>query len=170
MHVWTAENLQAGHLPLWNPYVSGGVPWLGQPQTGVLYPGNLLFWIFPFVTGLKMFHALHFFLSALGGYLWAKSVGGSRPKALAAGLLWSLNGFWRARAEFLPLLSVLSWTPWMALFYRARSMVPLAWTGALSVAAGFWPQVAWSAVLVVTAGGWRRAKGVWPGTMTTRCA
>ena len=160
MNVWTAENLQAGRMPLWNPYVSGGVPWLGQPQTGVFYPGGLFFWLFSFVGGLKLFHGLHFLLSALGGYLWARSAGGTRAKALAAGILWSLNGFWRARAEFPPLLAALAWTPWMGIFL-GRGVVALSLVGALAAAAGYWPQVVWSGILILAAAGTRRASAVW---------
>jgi hypothetical protein len=160
MNVWTAENLQAGRMPLWNPFVSGGVSWLGQPQTGVFYPGNLFFWLFPFVGGLKLFHGAHFFVSALGGYLWARSAGGTRSKALAAGLLWSLNGFWRSRAEFPPLLAALAWTPWMGLLV-GRGAVALSLVGGLAVAAGYWPQVVWSGVLVLAAAGARRAAAAW---------
>ena len=36
--------LRAGHLPLWNPYLFLGVPFLANPQSAVLYP---LHW--PFV-------------------------------------------------------------------------------------------------------------------------
>ena len=32
---------QAGIVPLWNPYVYGGMPLLGHPDWGVLYPFNL---------------------------------------------------------------------------------------------------------------------------------
>jgi hypothetical protein len=159
MDVWTAENLQAGRLPLWNPFVSGGVPWLGQPQTGVFYPGNLLFWIFPFAPGLALFSALHFFLSALGGVLWARAAGGSSRAALAAGLLWSLNGFWRARVEFPPLLAVLAWTPWLGLFFRRKGALLPALAGALALTAGHWPQLFWSGLLAfAVSGGLDRAR------------
>lgn len=152
MFTWTAENLQAGRLPAWTPYVSGGAFWMGQPQTGVYSVGNLLFWFAPFVAGLKIFHALHLFVAALGGWLWARSAGASARGAALAALLWSLNGFFLARREFLPLFSALAWTPWLMLAGRSRrGAVPGALlaggVGAILLTGGYWPQAAWTWIL-----------------------
>ncbi|MBL0350270.1 MAG: hypothetical protein IPP68_07845 [Elusimicrobia bacterium] len=166
MHAFTAQALQSGEMPAWNPYVSGGVYWLGQPQTGVFSPGNLPFWIFPFVPGFKLFQALHFFLSGLGGYLWVRANRGARWAALSSALLWSLNGFWRARVEFPPLLNTLTWTPWALLFLGAKP----GWTAGLGMAlsltfallGGHWPHAAWmgAALLALWAASGGRGRGV----------
>src|SRR5437660_816169 len=37
------QALRQRELPLWNPYVMGGLPYLATGQTGVLYPFVLLF-------------------------------------------------------------------------------------------------------------------------------
>src|ERR1035437_2535636 len=44
---FTADQLRHGHLPLWNPYVFCGMPFLGWAQSGVLYPLNLLDLLLP---------------------------------------------------------------------------------------------------------------------------
>jgi len=45
---YAAEVLRAGRLPLWNPYLFMGVPFLANIQTAVLYPLNLpLIWLSP---------------------------------------------------------------------------------------------------------------------------
>lgn len=164
MHVFTAQALQAGELPAWNPYVSGGVYWLGQPQTGLFSPGNLAFWVFPFVPGFKIFQAVHFLLSGLGGFLWVRANRGARWAALSSALLWSLNGFWRARVEFPPLLNTLTWTPWALLFLGAKpgwtSGAGLALAMSFALLGGHWPHVAWMGVALLAlwaaAGGRRR--------------
>lgn len=165
MHTFTAQALQGGGLPLWNPFVSGGVYWIGQPQTGVFSPGNLFFWLLPFVPGLKLFHLFHLGISALGGYLLARTGGGSRGRALAAAFLWSLNGFWVSRLEFPPLLGVLAWTPWVLLFVaRGRGSRVAVGGGmgavALALLAGHWPHVVWMSVLagVATVSGSERIR------------
>src|SRR4051812_2777737 len=43
---FAAQNLQAGHLPLWNPYIFSGTPFLASPQSSLFYPGTLLFYFF----------------------------------------------------------------------------------------------------------------------------
>lgn len=40
-YIWQSylvNTLRSGHLPLWNPYVFAGTPFLANPQTGVFYP------------------------------------------------------------------------------------------------------------------------------------
>lgn len=39
---YNAERLHAGELPLWNPYMYGGTPFLPDPQTAVFYPPRWL--------------------------------------------------------------------------------------------------------------------------------
>ncbi len=43
--VFPPAALLDGQLPLWNPFEKGGYDFLGDPQTGVLYPLNWLSWL-----------------------------------------------------------------------------------------------------------------------------
>lgn len=168
-HVFTAENLQAGRLPLWNPYAAGGAPWLGDPETALFYPGSLFFFLFPFVPGFKLFQALHFFLTGAGAFLLVRSRRGSPGLAFFAAILWSLNGFWVARLEFPSLLGTVAWLPFLALFGRRRSAgrgfsaTLLGAALSLSFLAGHIPHFFWCAALLAvwmacagrTVEGWR---------------
>jgi Predicted integral membrane protein len=69
-----------GRLPLWNPYIYGGVPFLGDFQSALLYPPNLIFLILPLATALNWSFALHLFLLAAAMYFWAV-LRGQRPAA-----------------------------------------------------------------------------------------
>ncbi len=59
---FAAEAIKSGSLPMWNPQLYAGAPFLADNQAGVLYPINLLaFVIFPKMTyqvmeGLVIFH------------------------------------------------------------------------------------------------------------------
>lgn len=59
---FAAEAIKSGSLPLWNPHLYAGAPFLADNQSGVLYPINLLaFMFFPQMTyqvmeGLVIFH------------------------------------------------------------------------------------------------------------------
>ncbi|HYC92596.1 MAG TPA: hypothetical protein VEO54_25535 [Thermoanaerobaculia bacterium] len=66
---FTATELQAGRLPLWNPYNAGGEPWLANPQTGVFYPPAWLFVVLPFAAAYLLFLLLHVVLLGWGAYL-----------------------------------------------------------------------------------------------------
>ncbi|MDE2815372.1 MAG: hypothetical protein OXK81_01575, partial [Chloroflexota bacterium] len=43
---YAAMALRQANLPLWNPYLFQGVPFLANQQTAVLYPPNLLYLLF----------------------------------------------------------------------------------------------------------------------------
>jgi hypothetical protein len=66
---FTAAELQAGHLPLWNPYNASGEPWLANPQTGVFYPPAWLFVLLPFAPAYMLFLLFHVVLLGWGAYL-----------------------------------------------------------------------------------------------------
>ena len=59
-------------LPLWNPYVMGGLPYLGTAQTGVLYPFTLLFVLLGPLKAYGWFCAFHQFLAASLTYRFAR--------------------------------------------------------------------------------------------------
>ncbi|HZY44500.1 MAG TPA: hypothetical protein VFF70_07105, partial [Anaerolineae bacterium] len=45
---FAAQSIRSGSIPLWNPHLYSGAPFLADNQAGVLYPINLLaFWLFP---------------------------------------------------------------------------------------------------------------------------
>src|SRR5512139_1199428 len=59
---FAGEAIRSASLPLWNPQLYSGAPFLADNQTGVLYPINLLaFLVFPSLSyqvmeGLTIFH------------------------------------------------------------------------------------------------------------------
>jgi hypothetical protein len=59
---FAGEAIRSGSIPLWNPYLYSGAPFLADNQAGVLYPINLLaFLVFPNLSyqvmeGLVIFH------------------------------------------------------------------------------------------------------------------
>lgn len=65
----TATELQAGRLPLWNPYNASGEAWLANPQTGVFYPPTWIFLILPFDTAYVAYLLLHLLILGCSAYL-----------------------------------------------------------------------------------------------------
>jgi hypothetical protein len=64
--------LRAGRLPLWNPYLFGGSPYLGGFQAALLYPPNILFLLLPLNLAVNWSIALHVFLGGAFTYRWAR--------------------------------------------------------------------------------------------------
>ena len=63
------ESVKHGSFPLWNPYQFSGQPFFANPQHGMLYPLNCLFFLFPFDMAFNAIIILHFFLGGLFTYL-----------------------------------------------------------------------------------------------------
>jgi hypothetical protein len=90
LRLFTAEELSAGRLPLWNPYNASGEPWLANPQTGVFYPPAWLFLALPFPTAYMLYLLLHLVLLAWGAYLlFARNASAGAALVGAAALLFS---------------------------------------------------------------------------------
>jgi hypothetical protein len=88
---YLGKSLGAGHIPLWNPAVMGGIPFAVDPQSGWLYlPPMLLFTAFPCHAAIRWFIVLQPILAGLGTYWFLTSEKLSRPAATVGGLALSL--------------------------------------------------------------------------------
>jgi len=119
--------LRAGRLPLWNPYLFMGVPFLANSQVGMFYPLNWPLWLLlPPHHALHWSVVLHLCLTAVGAYLYARSsLRLGRLGAWTAGAALALGGYLGAQVEHINQLQALSWLPWLLLFYPTR-LGPLA--------------------------------------------
>ncbi len=110
---FTADQLRHGHLPLWNPHVFCGMPYLGWAQTAVLYPTNWLDLVLPLPRSINLGIALHVFLAGLFTYLWGLRRGLHPVAAVVAGALFMFSGsyFLHVYAGHLSLLYAIAWTP-----------------------------------------------------------
>ncbi len=87
------NEVNAGRLPLWNPYQMAGQPFLALPVTGALYPLNLVIMgLFEANTALGVHAVLHFFLAGLFTALLARRLGLGLAPSSAAALAYMLSG------------------------------------------------------------------------------
>ncbi|MDQ3703142.1 MAG: hypothetical protein M3442_19820, partial [Chloroflexota bacterium] len=78
-------------LPLWNPDIYYGAPFLANLQSAVFYPPHLLFLLRPTTEAMNWSVVLHLFLAAHFAYLLARGlVGLDRVSATVAGALYGL--------------------------------------------------------------------------------
>ena len=127
-------------MPLWNPYLFLGVPFLANPQAAVLYPLHWpLSWLRP-EQALIWSALLHVWLAAGFTYTFARrSLGRSRLAAWLAGLIFGLGGFTLARVENINQLNALAWLPALLWLYdetarAASGRSRIRWGAALAVA------------------------------------
>jgi hypothetical protein len=124
---FAASSLRAGNLPLWNPHLYGGAPFLADMQTGVFYPPNLLLFLlapdFPY-KALEWMAALHIFLAGLFMYLCLRYLEPGRPlrvpAALAGAIAYMFSDMFVVHFGNLNLIAVAAWLPLIfLLFWRA---------------------------------------------------
>lgn len=124
---FAADNLGAGNLPLWNPHLYGGAPFLADMQTGLFYPPNLLlFFLSPEFSykALEWMAALHVFLAGLFMYLCLRYLEPGRPLRRSAALLGAIaymfSDMFVVHFGNLNLIAVSAWLPLaLLLFWRS---------------------------------------------------
>jgi hypothetical protein len=106
---------QDGRFPLWNPHLFLGFPQYAEPQLSTFYPLMWLFSPFSFSAALSWLYALHFALSAVGGYIFARQVGARWTGGLVTGLVLGFNAFMVSRlaAGHFPHLMTIAYLPWV---------------------------------------------------------
>ncbi len=126
---YAAQVLRSGKLPLWNPYLFAGAPFLANIQTAVFYPLNLPHLLLPTGQALTVVILSHLYLAGAGAYVFARAACSIGPAgALVAGLAFMLGGFLSAQAGHVNQLSVAAWLPWLLLtFERAALTRRLVW-------------------------------------------
>jgi Bacterial membrane protein YfhO len=108
-----AALLRSGFLPTWLDNQYGGEPFLANLQHGVLYPGNLPFWVLPTSTALEVVAALHIALA--GTFMWVFCRIALRTGWAGAALAGLAFGFGSVTLQHIILLNQLQVIAWMPL-------------------------------------------------------
>lgn len=138
LHDVAARSLAAGDgVPLWNPYAFAGQPLVGNAQSALFYPPNLLLRWLP-ATAVAGIRAV--FLLVAGGvfaYLYARRIGTSHAAGCLAALGFVLGGPFVVWLGF-PLANVLVWLPFV--LWAAEGLLaggrPLLWTALAGLGLG----------------------------------
>jgi hypothetical protein len=107
------SELANGNMPLWNPHIYSGTPFVGAFQSGMFYPPNVIYMALPVANAFNTDNAVHVFLMSFFMYLWARKRGLSWGASLVAGILLAYGGagFVRVMAGHITMLQALSWAP-----------------------------------------------------------
>jgi len=166
--------LLAGRLPLWNPYVGLGRPFLADIETGTLYPPNLLVLAFGVCGGVAASVALHQALAVYGGVRLGRTLGATPGASWLVGAGMALASPFTSRlaAGMLQVYFSLCWWPtllWLGARLQDR-WTPRAAAGfaaavAMAVLAGNPPilfvELLGLAVFLVLRGGWPAGEAPW---------
>ena len=130
-----ARAIGEGRLPFWNPDIYGGVPFLANIQTAVLYPLNLLFVWIQGPQAITWLIVVHLVLAGLlmFAFCW-RALALPAAAATIGALAFSAGGFALAQSDHLNQANSLAWMPGVLLgidqAYRSRSR---AWVAFLAV-------------------------------------
>jgi hypothetical protein len=115
---FAAHALRDGRIPLWNPYLFMGAPFLANSQAGVFYPLNwLLAWL-DTAHAIDWTIVLHVFIAASGVYVFARShLALSIGAAFFAAMSFGLGGYLGTQIEHVNQLQGLAWIGWIFLAY-----------------------------------------------------
>lgn len=131
------HELLAGRIPLWNPYINCGQPFVGNPQTWVLYPSTLLLYVFSAERATALSTVLHVFWAGLGmlGFLCQQKR--SLSAATLGAAAFAFGGALVSKVQFPNMLQAMSWLPWLLWSAEAVLRRPAAGrVGALALCVG----------------------------------
>lgn len=124
----TAQLLKEGSLPLWNRYISGGMPLLGEGSAGVSYPANFLFlFLFPPHLALKWLTILHYLLAGFFMFLLARELGAGFWGGLVAAAVFEFSGVAVTNLGESSLILVACWLPLILLFIEKGIKRGITW-------------------------------------------
>jgi len=134
------SELKRGHLPLWNPYLFSGMPFVGGFQSAMLYPLNVVHLLMPAGAAINWAIAWHIYLLGLFTFLWARRLGLHSLPCVLAGCLSMFGGatFLHVFAGHLPNILSMAWAPLVflcieTLFDRPKPAWLLVGTGAVAM-------------------------------------
>src|SRR3990172_12702687 len=139
-----ANELLQGRVPLWNPYVLSGSPFIADIQSAVFYP---LGWVTTLLSGrsfpLRTFQAeavFHVFLASAFTYLFLRRATRSRFAGLVGAVVFSYGGYLTSYPILqLAILEVQVWFPLILLFVHLGTSPQTSSKarGGYTIAAGF---------------------------------
>ena len=139
------QSIQAGQLPLWNPYLFAGSPFLATGQHSVLYPLSAVFYILPLWRAFGLFTVIQLGLAGVSMYAFMRVLRVSRLGALVAGMTYQMSGFFVVSAVHPMIIAAAAWLPLTLAsielilqqrsFLRRPATIPWTVVGALSLGA-----------------------------------
>ena len=107
------ESLRQGLIPLWNPYITCGLPHLANWQSAFFYPPYWILNLTGLSKGLVWLTLLHSVWAYLGFYAWARSQKTSVWLAALGAFSFAGSAFFIHCWINLPFEATASWIPWV---------------------------------------------------------
>jgi hypothetical protein len=107
------DQLLAGRVPLWNPYLLCGTPFVGNPQAWPLYPSSALLYGLEAPVAASVIAVGHLALAAVGTLLFLRRRGRTVWAALLGGVAWGFGGALVSKTQFPNMVQAAAFLPWL---------------------------------------------------------
>ncbi len=114
---FAAETIRSGTIPLWNPYLASGVPFLANLQGAVFYPLSIIYYILPFQLGFKCFIVLHYYLAGLFMFLLMRRWRYDMYSSFISALVFMFGGYMISILDNVAFLTSAVWLPLIVLLF-----------------------------------------------------
>jgi O-antigen/teichoic acid export membrane protein len=105
------QSVQSGELPLWNPNLFAGVPFLAAGQHSALYPLSGLFYVLPLRLAYGLFTVLQLWMAGVFMHVLGRVLRLGRFPALIAGITYQLSAFFLVSVVFTMIIAAAVWLP-----------------------------------------------------------
>jgi O-antigen/teichoic acid export membrane protein len=116
-YVWKqflGDAIQNRELPLWDPYIFAGHPFLANGQHSGLYPLSIIFYVLPLWRAYGIFAWLQLGLAGVFAYIFARVLGIRRLGGLIAGITFQFSGYMLVSSVPHPMnVAGASWLPFI---------------------------------------------------------
>jgi O-antigen/teichoic acid export membrane protein len=113
-YVWKrfiVQSIEARQIPLWNPYIFAGLPFLAAGQHSALYPFSVLFYVLPIAHAYGYFTVLQLFLAGLFAFIYARVIGLGRLGATVTAITYMFSAFMVVSVVFTMIIAAAAWLP-----------------------------------------------------------
>jgi O-antigen/teichoic acid export membrane protein len=105
------ESISKGQIPLWNPNLFAGAPFLANGQHSAYYPFSVLFYFLPLTLAYGWFTVSQLFLAGAFMYVFTRVLGMGRLAGLTAAIIYQLSGFYIVSVDFTMIIAAAAWLP-----------------------------------------------------------
>ncbi len=142
-YVWkkfVAESVKAGEIPLWNPYLFAGAPFLAAGQHSAYYPFSIFFLILPLAKAYGWYALSQLWLAGVLMYLFGRVLRMHRASAAIAGVVFQASAFLVISTAVFPMIiGAAIWLPFLLACVEkiiAESRLKIIWAGMGAAALG----------------------------------
>ncbi|TAK35194.1 MAG: hypothetical protein EPO21_06995 [Chloroflexota bacterium] len=126
-HHYAIAELSDGRFPIWSPYANAGQPFIGDIQTAVFYPLNLLLAYLLMTIGqpnlsfqsFEWLIVLHYIVAAAGLYVFVGRITNNRIAGLVSAMAFTFGGWLTSYPpQQTAIIQSMVWLPFALLFLR----------------------------------------------------